>query len=415
MNYLARRLEAAREHQDAIWARGINELNVVKVDGKQIVLSDGRIMTEFMSCSYLGLDQRSELRAAAHATIDDLGVQMSAARTRMQAALFRDLDELLFSINDGWSPVTFNSVSAAHMATIPILASGKLPGYTIGPGGPVFIIDHSAHASLQAMRGIMEQFGETVRVDFQNIDSVAEACKEHSTDGRTVITMCDSIGSMGGNVDVKAITAIVDEVEGVAYFDDAHGTSVFGEKGEGFVLSSAKGSLPIRTIWTGSLSKAFGGTGGFVSLASVDAASFIKRYSMPYAFGGPPSLPAVGATVASARLHLEGVVRTLQDKLHENIALFDSVLKVESINAGTTSPIRGITIHDELLAINISELLQKRGYAVTTAMYPTVKLGEAMIRLAISANHSDRDVRGLAEAINSIIEDREKGGGYDQF
>ena len=406
MNYLARRLEAAQEHQDAIWARGINELNVVKVDGKQIVLSDGRVMTEFMSCSYLGLDQRSELRVAAHATIDDLGVQMSAARTRMQAALFLELDELLTLINDGWSPVTFNSVSAAHMATIPILASGKLPGYTIGPGGPVFIIDQSAHASLQAMRGIMEQFGKTVRVDFQELDSVAVACKEHSKDGRTVITLCDSVGSMGGSVDVNAITALVDAVGGVAYYDDAHGTSIFGEKGEGFVLSSANGSLPSRTIWTGSLSKAFGGTGGFVSLAGVDAASFIKRYSMPYAFGGPPSLPAVGATVASARLHLDGVVRTLQDTLHKNVALFDSILTVESINAGTTSPIRGITVHDELFAINVSELLQKLGYAVTTAMYPTVKMGEAMIRVAISASHSDKDILGLAEAINSIIADK---------
>lgn len=409
MNYLAKRFEASQKHQDAIWARGINELNVVKVDGKQIVLSDDRVMTEFMSCSYLGLDQRSELRAAAHATIDDLGVQMSAARTRMQAALFLELDELLTLINDGWSPVTFNSVSAAHMATIPVLASGKLPGYTIGPGGPVFIIDQSAHASLQAMRGIMEQFGKTVRVDFQELDSVAAACKEHSKDGQTVITLCDSIGSMGGSVDINAITALVDAVGGVAYFDDAHGTSIFGEKGEGFVLSSAKGSLPSRTIWTGSLSKAFGGTGGFVSLASVDATSFIKRYSMPYAFGGPPSLPAVGATVASAHLHLGGVVRTLQAALHKNVALFDSALTVESINAGTTSPIRGITIHDELFAITVSELLQKRGYAVTTAMYPTVKLGEAMIRVAISASHSEKDIRGLAEAINSIIADREKG------
>lgn len=410
MNYLARRLEAAQEHQDAIWARGINELNVVRVDGKQIVLSGGRVMTEFMSCSYLGLDQHSALRAAAHATIDDLGVQMSAARTRMQAALFQELDELLTFINDGWSPVTFNSVSAAHMATIPVLASGKLPGYAIGSGGVVFIIDQSAHASLQAMRGIMEQFGKAVRVDFQDLDSIAAACREHSKDGQTVITLCDSIGSMGGRVDINAVTALVDEVGGIAYFDDAHGTSIFGDKGEGFVLSSAKGSLPSRTIWTGSLSKAFGGTGGFVSLASVDAASFIKRYSMPYAFSGSPSLPAVGATVASARLHLDGTVRSLQDKLHENVTLFDTILNVESINSGTTSPIRGITVHDELFAINVSELLQKRGYAVTTAMYPTVKLGEAMIRVAISAGHSEKDIRGLAGAINSIIEDREKEG-----
>src|SRR5205823_61136 len=154
-----------------IWDQGVNELDVVEVDGKRLMLADGRELTEFMSCSYLGLDQRSELRDAAHATIDRLGVQMSAARTRMRASPFRELDELLTLINGGWSPVTFNSVSAAHLATIPILAAGELPGYPIAPGGPAFVLDHSAHASLQSLRGIMEQFGNVVRADFQDLES----------------------------------------------------------------------------------------------------------------------------------------------------------------------------------------------------------------------------------------------------
>lgn len=408
MNYLAKRFEASEKHQDAIWKQGINELNVVKVDGKQITLADGRKMTEFMSCSYLGMDQREELRNAAHTAIDSLGVQMSAARTRMQPALFKELDELLTEINGGWSPVTFMSVGATHLATIPVLASGKLPGYSIGSGGLVFVVDRSAHASLQALRGIMEQFGETVRADFQNFDSVASICREHSTGDRTVILVCDSVGSMGGSFDIQALTSLADEIDGIAYFDDAHGTSVFGNKGEGFVLSSMGSRLSKRTIWTGSLSKAFGATGGFVSLANEDAASFLKRYSMPYAFGGPPSLPAIGAAVASAKLHLDGTVRTLQGKLHDNVALFDQSLTVPSINANATSPIRGVMIYDELAAIDASKELQKRGYAVTTAMYPTVKLGNAMIRVAISASHTSDDISGLADAINSIIENREK-------
>ncbi len=244
--------------------------------------------------------------------------------------------------------------------------------------------------------------------DFQNFDSVASICREHAKGDRTVILVCDSIGSMGGSIDIQKLTSLADEIDGIAYFDDAHGTSVFGSKGEGFVLSSMGSRLSKRTIWTGSLSKAFGATGGFVSLANEEAASFLKRYSMSYAFGGPPSLPAVGAAVVSARLHLDGTVRTLQDKLHDNVVLFDRLLTAPSINADTTSPIRGAMIYDEFAAIEAAELLQKRGYAVTTAMYSTVKLGHAMIRVAISASHSSGDISGLAEAINSIIEGGEK-------
>lgn len=407
MNYLAQRLETAEAHQDAIWNQGVNELDVVEVNGKRLTLADGRELTEFMSCSYLGLDQRPELRDAAHATIDRFGVQMSAARTRMLAAPLRELEEMLTEINDGWNSVTFNSVSAAHQAVIPLLASGKLPGYPIAPAGPAFVMDRSAHASLQSMRGIMEQFGETVRADFQDIDSVAAISRDLSRSGRTVITLSDSVGSMGGTVDVSALTTVIDNLGGFTYLDDAHGTSIFGHKGEGFVLASTEGHLSSRTIWTGSLSKAFGATGGFVALANADAAAFIKRYSVPYAFGGPPSLPAIGAAVASARLHLDGTVRELQGQLHENTALLDELAPSPSINAGSASPIRGVKIGDEFAAIDATKTLQEHGYAATAAMYPTVKLGHAMIRLAISASHSNDDIRGLAEALNTIQEDRQ--------
>jgi 7-keto-8-aminopelargonate synthetase-like enzyme len=411
MNYLARRLEASREHQDAIWDQGVNELDVVEVDGKRLRLVDGRELTEFMSCSYLGLDQRPELREAARVAIDSFGVQMSAARTRMRASPFRELDELLTEINNGWSPVTFNSVSAAHMATIPILAAGELPGYPIAPGGPAFVMDHSAHASLQSLRGIMDQFGNTVRADFHDLESVAAVCRDLSKSGRTVIALCDSVGSMGGSVDVRTLTTVIDNLGGFTYFDDAHGTSTFGSIGEGFVLASTEGRLSSRTIWTGSLSKAFGAYGGFVSLANADAASFLKRYSMPYAFSGPPSLPAIGAAVASAHLHLDGTVRTLQGQLHENTALLDDLLTSPSINAGSASPIRGVMIGDEFAAIDAAKTLQEHGYAATAAMYPTVKLGHAIIRLAISASHIDDDIRGLAEVVN-VITDRRDGRVY---
>lgn len=404
MNYLAKRLTVSRPHQDAIWAQGVNEIDVVAVDGKRLKLADGRELTEFLSCSYLGLDQRPELRDAAHAAVDRFGVQMSAARTRIRASVFRELDDLLTSINGGWNPVTFNSVSAAHLATIPVLAAGELPGYPIAPGGPAFVMDKAAHASLQSLRGIMEQFGTVARIDFHDLEDVAAVFRNLSSSGRTVIALCDSVGSMGGAVDILALTTVIDEVGGFAYFDDAHGTSVFGRTGEGFVLASADGCLSSSTIWTGSLSKAFGATGGFVALSNGDAAALLKRYSMPYAFGGPPSLPAIGSAVASARLHLDGTVHVLQGRLRENTALFDDLLIPQSINSGSTSPIRGILMNDEFAAIDAAKMLHTHGYAVTAAMYPTVELGKAIIRVAVSASHSDDDIRGLVEVINAIVD-----------
>lgn len=415
MNYLSNRLAASRPHQDAIWDEGVNELDVVSVDGKRLKLVDGRELTEFLSCSYLGLDQRAELREAAHSSIERFGVQMSASRTRVRASLFAELDELLTSINGGWSPVTFNSVSAAHIATIPLLAAGELPGYPIAERGPGFVMDKFAHASLQSLRGNLEEFGPIARVDFHDVDRVTAICHDLSGSGRTVISLCDSVGSMGGTADVPALLTLMDEVRGFAYFDDAHGTSVFGRTGEGFVLDSTDGRLSSRTIWVGSLSKAFGATGGFVSLSNIDAAALIKRYSVPYAFGGPPSLPAVGAAVASAKLHLDGTVYRLQNRLRENTALFDGLLASRSINSGSASPIRGIPLGEEFAAIKAAKALHNHGYAATVAMYPTVELGKAMIRLAISASHSEEEIRGIVDVINAMVDCKASGTRSSDF
>src|SRR5689334_4959406 len=115
MNYQNKRLKAAAPHQNAIWEQGVNELNVIRREGKYITLVDGRRLTEFVSCSYLGLDQRDELREAAHAAIEQFGVQVSVARTRIRASIFGDLDDLLEQVFDGRKTVTFISVSAVHM------------------------------------------------------------------------------------------------------------------------------------------------------------------------------------------------------------------------------------------------------------------------------------------------------------
>ena len=403
MDYQNKRLKAAAPHQNAIWEQGVNELNVIRREGKYITLVDGRRLTEFVSCSYLGLDQRDELREAAHATIEQFGVQVSVARTRIRASIFGDLDDLLEQVFDGRKTVTFISVSAVHMGLLPILASGELPGYKIAEGGPAFIMDKSAHASLQALRGIMEQFGPLERVDFQNFAEVDSIARAFAKAGKTIITISDSVGSMGGAVDIQAISNLVDELAGFAYLDDAHGTTVFGKRGQGFVFERL-GQLSDRIILVGSLSKAFGATGGFLALSNAKAADFIKRYAIPYAFGGPPSMPGVGAAVASAKLHLNGTVDALQAQLRENTALFDSLLNRKCINLGSTMPIRGILIYDEFEAIRATRTLHEKGYAVTAAMYPTVALGRAMLRVAISASHTSDDVRGIVEAINQNLE-----------
>lgn len=397
-NWAKRRIQQSRTHQELIFSLGLNELTVSRRWGRHLALPDGQELTEFVSCSYLGLETDRRLAKAAGRAALRYGVQLAAARTRVRAQPARELEELLGRIFRGHT-VTFCSVTNAHLGLMPLIGSGELPSYPISPEGICWVLDRTAHASMQILRGLMEQFGVVQRVDFTRMEDVAEAFALAHERGLTPISVSDSIGSMGGLLPAVPLLELAALHDGYVYLDDAHGTSILGEDGCGYALDSLGGCFHPRLILLSSLSKAFGATGGAVTLRTSEDADCVRRFCTTYIFGGPLSLPGVAACVASARIHLSGEIRALQEKLWSNVALFDELLGPAVGNQGVSSPVRFIRIGDEVKAIETAARLRARGLVVTTAMFPTVKKGEAILRVALSAGHRPEDIEALCLAV----------------
>lgn len=391
-NWQKRKIDRSLKYQTRVFSEHINELVAVKRDGKVITLDDGRKMVEFVSCSYLGLETHPALKKAVVDAIERFGVQVSVARTRVKVDLFPQLEARLNDIMHGAHTLTFNAVTPCHIAVLPLLASGTLPHFTFSKK-PYFIMEKTAHATLQINRGLLQQFGEVVRFDFQDKARIEEAFRYAASQGLTPISVSDSVGSMGGVAPVAHIVRLAHQYDGYAYIDDAHGTSIYGEYGSGYVMSCLGHRLDERIIIAGSLSKAFGSHGGFIACRNAETIKFIKTYGTTYAFGGPPSLPGIAACVAAADLHLDGTVAARQEKLQNVIRYFDEVFgKIDIVNRGTTMPIRGILIGNEDLAITMCKKLHDRGFATTVAMYPTVEEGHAILRCALSALHESGQI-----------------------
>ena len=98
--------------------------------------------------------------------------------------------------------------------------------------------------------------------------------------------MCiDGVYSMSGMIPPMAeLNAVARGCDAVLYIDDAHGTGVLGEQGQGTVLE-ALGSYD-NTFVVGSLSKAFSCAGGFIGCPE-PFQRLLKIRSSPYVFGGP--------------------------------------------------------------------------------------------------------------------------------
>ena len=391
-NWQKRKIDRSLKYQTRVFSEHINELVVAKRDGKVITLDDGRKMVEFVSCSYLGLETHPTLKKAIIDAIERFGVQVSVARTRVKVDLFPQLEARLNQIMHGAHTLTFNAVTPCHIAVLPLLASGTLPHFTFSKK-PYFIMEKTAHATLQINRGLLQQFGDVVRIDFQDTARIEEAFRYAASQGLTPISVSDSVGSMGGVAPVAQIVRLAHQYDGYAYIDDAHGTSIYGDYGSGYVMACLGHRLDERIIIAGSLSKAFGSHGGFIACHAAETINFIKTYGTTYAFGGPPSLPGIAACVAAADLHLDGTVAARQEKLQNVIRYFDEVFgKTEIVNRGTTMPIRGILIGNEDLAITMCKKLHDRGFATTVAMYPTVEEGHAILRCALSALHESGQI-----------------------
>lgn len=391
-NWQKRKIDRSLKYQTRVFSEHINELVVAKRDGKVITLDDGRKMVEFVSCSYLGLETHPTLKKAVIDAIERFGVQVSVARTRVKVDLFPQLEARLNQIMHGAHTLTFNAVTPCHIAVLPLLASGTLPHFTFSKK-PYFIMEKTAHATLQINRGLLQQFGDVVRIDFQDTARIEEAFRYAASQGLTPISVSDSVGSMGGVAPVAQIVRLAHQYDGYAYIDDAHGTSIYGDYGSGYVMACLGHRLDERIIIAGSLSKAFGSHGGFIACHAAETINFIKTYGTTYAFGGPPSLPGIAACVAAADLHLDGTVVARQEKLQNVIRYFDEVFgKTEIVNRGTTMPIRGILIGNEDLAITMCKKLHDRGFATTVAMYPTVEEGHAILRCALSALHESGQI-----------------------
>jgi 7-keto-8-aminopelargonate synthetase-like enzyme len=404
-NWFKKKVAQAKAHQEKAYAE-VNELIIEERIGKQLVLTDGSCITEFISCSYLGLDMDERLIASVAADLKKFGVTFAAARTRARVKNFVVLEELLNKIFVDNYTVVFSALHLAHLGFFPLLASGEMPSYPLKDNGVTFILDKTVHASIQINRGLLNQFGEVILEDFQNLDAIEKIAQQVAAHDKTPIFIADSVGSMGGMLSIESIAALAERYEGYAYLDDAHGMSIHGKNGCGYVLKCLEYKLPPRVIISTSLAKAFGTVAGVLVLPTRADMEMVKRFATTYIFGGPPPLAIISSAIASAKIHLSPEITVFQDRLWDNVQYFDSLFSTfgtNLINNTKLSPVRGILMGDEFKAIDTALQLRKMGFLVTTAMYPTVAKGHSLLRVAISAAHSKEDINHLYSAFKRAL------------
>jgi 8-amino-7-oxononanoate synthase len=361
-----------------------------EVQGAVVRIGD-RFLVNFASNDYLGLSQHPSVKAAAQEAIDRFGAGSGASRlvtgTEYPHTKF---EEEIAAFKSAESALLFSTGYAAAIGTVTSL---------VGPGD-VVVLDKLAHACLIDGAKLS---GATVRVfPHNNVAKLKHhlAWAQRAYPQAKTLVVTESIFSMDGDFgDLEAIVDLKTEYQALLLVDEAHATGVIGPRGAGWI--AALGLAGQVDIQMGTLSKAFGASGGFICGSKTLIQLLVNRArSFIYSTALPPS----SAAAASAALE---IVRTtagdaLRARLWRNVRFLAKCLTADPRDIpDPISPIFPVMVGDEHESLCLAQSLYANGFLAPAIRYPTVARGSARVRIALSSLHELEQIQSLSRDITA--------------
>jgi 7-keto-8-aminopelargonate synthetase-like enzyme len=353
-------------------------LPIEAAEGAHVVVG-GRRLLSFAGCDSLGLARRPEVIDAARRSLATCGLGAAASRTttgtwtahvdleRALAAWMRAEDCVL--LPSGW-------VAATAFAA------------ALAPAAGFVLLDAGAHP---ALRDAARLTGLPVR-EFAHFDAASAARAAHG--GRPLVLTEGADVTRGTLAPLAALRRVADLAGGRLVVDDAHGVGVLGAHGRG-AAEALRAEGP-RVHVAGSLSKALGAHGGFVTGTRRLCDEVRVRFA-GYAGGTP--IPPSTAAAALAAVRLASDDDGLRRRLRANAAS----LRRRFVEMRLAPPRAGLPWFSvagrsarELRAA--SAALRREGFLVPYLRYFGAP-PEGFLKIAVSAAHEKEQIDALAAAL----------------
>ncbi|MCU7809158.1 MAG: 8-amino-7-oxononanoate synthase [Candidatus Thiodiazotropha sp. (ex Semelilucina semeliformis)] len=351
------------------------------------MLIDGRRLLTFCSNDYLGLANHPEVVRALQQGASNYGAGSGAAHlitghTEAHHALEAELAEftgrpraLLFS--------------TGYMANLGIAAA-------LLERGDRLYEDRLNHASLldagQLSRAKMHRYQHA---DAESLQRQLERAEQ----GRALIAT-DGVFSMDGDLaPLPQLAQLAQTHNAWLMVDDAHGFGVLGDEGQGSPSHFGLG-LDEVPILMGTLGKALGTFGAFVA-GSEEVIETLIQQARSYIYTTAPPPAMAEATRVSLRIARQESWR--RDRLKQLIKQFR--VSAESLGLplmDSLTPIQPILAGSASQALAWSRQLEAQGILVSAIRPPTVPEGSARLRITFSANHTERHLQRLLDALSNL-------------
>ena len=354
--------------------------------GTSIILNEKKVLN-FGSCSYLGLEFDERLKDGAKEAIEKYGTQFSESRAYVSLGSYKELQCLLEHIFDAYCVIT-PTTTLGHIACIPVLVDDE----------DAIVMDQQVHNSVQTAVQLVKARGVHIELVRHNrMDLLEERIKELRAKYKKIWYMADGIYSMFGDcTPVDKIYSLMDLYPELYYYvDDAHGMSIYGKHGRGFVLSSHP--IHAKMVMATSLNKAFASGGGVLVFADKELARKVGTVGGPLLSSGPMQPSALGAAIAAARIHLSEEIIEIQEQLKDNIHFTSLMLDKYNLplisRAGAAIFFVGVSLPK--LGHNLVKRMLNAGFYVNLGVFPTVPMKQTGIRFTITRLHTFTEIEQM--------------------
>jgi 8-amino-7-oxononanoate synthase len=369
----------------------VTALDALKDDNRLRSLKP-RVGIDFASNDYLALASAPRMKKAVTAALE-AGTPIGAGGSRLLRGNCEEHESLEADAAKFFGAETAMFFGNGYSANFSVLT-------TLPQRGDLLVLDSLVHASIhEGARAGRADISQNRHNEPQSVEDTIRDWREKGGTGRVWI-VAESLYSMDGDfAPLEHLVAIADRHDAFLMVDEAHATGVYGRQGRG-LTAPYEGRENLVAIHT--CGKALGAAGALVTATRV-LRDFMVNRCRPFIFSTAPS-PLMAVAVREALLILQQEPER-QQRLADLIAFTHCEIGALGGWRCSGSQILPYIVSDNARAMTLAAALQARGFDIRGIRPPTVPAGTARLRISLTNNVGENDVRAMLDALIEEIGD----------
>ncbi|MDP3844463.1 MAG: glycine C-acetyltransferase [Oxalobacteraceae bacterium] len=348
--------------------------------GAEVVCDDGRSLINLCANNYLGLSGDEATVQAAIAATEQYGYGLSSVRFICGTqTVHKQLERALSDFLGMEDTILYAAAFDANGGVFEPLFDEQ----------DAIISDALNHASIidgiRLCKAARYRYQHNDMADLETqLQAAAAAGKRHT------LIVTDGVFSMDGTIaQLDRICDLAERYGALVMIDECHASGFMGASGRG--THEHHRVMGRIDIITGTLGKALGGAMGGFTAARKEVIDTLRQKSRPYLFSNTLAPMIAGASLSV--LQRLSASTELRDRLHANTAYFRREIAALgfTIKPGT-HPVVPVMLFDAKVAQQFAQRMYELGVLVTGFFYPVVPMGQARVRVQLSAAHSTQQL-----------------------